>query len=113
MPFVPVGPPDKRVIVRRFRSRHRVVATESAEARCEHVLLALDLVEAFVVTDLADQVGQAVVGADVFGELALVARRLPFGMVAHEQCILVLGVVLEVGVQPVTCLLYTSDAADE
>jgi hypothetical protein len=59
------------------------------------------LVGALVVADLAEQVGQAPVLAVLRRVDAGVGLGLQLGMLGHVGHVLVFGVVLEVGVEPV------------
>ena len=58
----------------------------------------------FVVSDLTEHVGETVVGAVVLLELASESLLVPFGVLGDQVGVLVGGVVLEVGVESITCV---------
>src|SRR5580704_1893133 len=62
---------------------------------------AFQLVDPLVMPDLAEQVGERSVVTVAGLERPLVGLRLPLGMFGDEQHVIVLGVVLERGVEPV------------
>jgi hypothetical protein len=64
-----------------------------------HVDFALQLVEPFVVADLAEKVSE-VVAAEVVTEGPVVRLVLSLWVLLDEKSVFVFGVVLEVGVQP-------------
>src|SRR6266404_4111132 len=72
--------------------------SEAAGGRLGEAFL---LVDPFVVADLAEQVGQRIETRVVVGERRLERLGIPARMLSHELHVLMLGVVFEVGVEPV------------
>ena len=66
-----------------------------------HAGQALSLVDPFVVADLAEDISERLVGSVVVRERRGESTVLPLGVLGDEQGILVFGVVLEIGVEPV------------
>jgi hypothetical protein len=74
------------------------------EARRGHAGLAVQLVDALVVADLPQEVGEGAVPAVLDGVAAWIGLSIQLGMLGHVGHVLVLGMVLEVGIEPVAGL---------
>lgn len=79
----------------------RRVERRSGAAETVHRRHALLFVHAFVEADLSEEIGHGVESGAVVREGAGEREVLPVGVLRDEQCVLMLGVVLEVGVEPV------------